>query len=152
MPTTSRTGRLLVVDDEPELMAALRDVLRDQGYETTGFIDPAAALDALRAGGFDVLLTDMMMPGTNGIQLLRQATEIDPRLVGIMMTGQGAIQATAEAMRVGAIDFILKPFRIKQLLPILDRAMGIRRMRDENDWLRGEVERLKAERVQLLKK
>jgi two-component system response regulator AtoC len=142
---------LLVVDDEPELMAALCDAFREEGYETTGFTDPAAAMTALRASGFDLLLSDMMMPETNGIQLLRQATEIDPQLVGIIMTGQGSNQATAEAMRVGASDIILKPFRIKQVLPILDRAMGIRRMRVENAQLKREVERLEAERVRLLK-
>jgi len=141
---------LLVVDDEPELMAALCDAFREEGYDTTGFVDPAAALDTLRAGGFDLLLSDMMMPGMNGIQLLQHAIEIDPNLVGIIMTGQGSVLAAVDAMRVGATDFVLKPFRMKQVLPIIDRAMGIRRMRVENDRFRQEVERLETERAKFL--
>ena len=79
MATSTPHGRLLVVDDEIELMRAVCESLREEGYETTGVTDPSAALDALRDGEFDLLLTDLMMPGTDGIHLLRQALEIDPQ-------------------------------------------------------------------------
>jgi diguanylate cyclase (GGDEF)-like protein len=132
------------------LVAALCEALRNEGFEVAGFADPAAALDALRAGGFDLLLSDLMMPGTNGVQVLRQALEIDPRLAGVIMTGQGSVPAAVEAMRAGAADFVLKPFRMKQVLPVLDRALAARRLRAENERLRREVERSEAERVRLL--
>jgi DNA-binding NtrC family response regulator len=86
-----------------------------------------------------------MMPGTDGIQLLRQALEIDPHLVGIIMTGQGTIQSAVEAMKAGALDYILKPFRLHQVMPVLDRAMEVRRLRTENARLRRIVERLTFE-------
>ncbi|MBX9579378.1 MAG: sigma-54 dependent transcriptional regulator [Gemmataceae bacterium] len=144
--TQPRTGRLLVVDDEVELMEALCDALRGEGFEAAGFADPAAALDALRGGReADLLLSDLMMPGTDGIQLLRQALQLDPALVGVIMTGQGSIPTAVEAMRAGAFDYLLKPFRLGQVLPVLDRAMEVRRLKVENTRLRRLVERLTFE-------
>lgn len=145
MPPPSRSGRLLVVDDEVELMAALCDSLREEGFEATGHPSPAAGLAALATGEFDVLLSDLMMPGTDGIHLLKQALAIDPSLVGVIMTGQGSIQTAVEAMKAGAFDYILKPFRLQQILPVLERAMEVRRLRVENVRLKRYVERLTYE-------
>ncbi|MFM8272748.1 MAG: sigma-54-dependent transcriptional regulator [Gemmata sp.] len=131
MPTPEPRSRLLVVDDEVELMRALCESLSEVGFEVQGLSDPAGAPDAIRDGQFDLLLSDLMMPGTDGIQLLRQALEIDPSLVGIIMTGQGTIQTAVEAMKAGAFDYILKPFRLQQVIPVLDRAMQMRRLRTE---------------------
>jgi len=138
-------GRLLVVDDEVELLRALSDSLREERFEVQSVSNPAIALEALGAGEFDLLLTDLMMPGIDGIQLLRQALEIDPQLVGIVMTGQGTIQTAVEAMKAGALDYILKPFRMQNILPVLDRALEVRRLRVENVRLRRFVERLNFE-------
>jgi DNA-binding NtrC family response regulator len=136
MSQSVRRGSLLVVDDEVELMRALCESLAEEGFETRGLSDPAAAPEAIRDGEFDLLLSDLMMPGTDGIQLLRQALQIDPNLVGIIMTGQGTIQTAVEAMKAGAFDYILKPFRLQQVMPVLDRAMEVRRLRTENVRLR----------------
>ncbi|MBA4068076.1 MAG: hypothetical protein C0501_31110 [Isosphaera sp.] len=145
MPPPQRTGRLLVVDDEVELMTALCESLRDEGFEAEGFGDPGAGLDALGRGEFDVLLSDLMMPGTDGIQLLRQALRVDPHLVGVIMTGQGSIQTAVDAMKAGALDYVLKPFRLQQVLPVLDRAMEVRRLRLENVRLRRVISELTFE-------
>lgn len=131
MPDTQR-GNLLIVDDEVELMRALCDSLGEQGFAVRGFSQPAEAVDALRDENFDLLLSDLMMPGIDGIELLRQALAIDPNLIGIIMTGQGTIQTAVEAMKSGAFDYVLKPFRVQAMLPILDRAMGVRRLKMEN--------------------
>lgn len=138
-------GRLIVVDDEVELLRALGDSLREERFEVRGVSDPAQALDELRDGEFDIMLTDLMMPVTDGIALLRQAHEIDPRIVGIIMTGQGTIQTAVEAMKAGAFDYILKPFRMQNILPVLDRGLEVRRLRMENFRLRRFVERLSFE-------
>ncbi|QEL16727.1 sigma-54-dependent transcriptional regulator [Limnoglobus roseus] len=145
MPAPARSGRLIVVDDEVELMAALCESLRDEGFEAVGCSDPAAGLDALGRGEFDVLLSDLMMPGSDGIQLLKQALQIDPNLVGVIMTGQGSIQTAVEAMKAGAFDYVLKPFRLQQVLPVLDRSMEVRRLRLENVRLKRYVEQLTYE-------
>jgi DNA-binding NtrC family response regulator len=145
MGTPEKRGNLLVVDDEVELMRALCESLGEQGFAVRGLSDPAQAPDALRDGDFDVLLTDLMMPGTDGIHLLREALAIDPNLVGIIMTGQGTIQTAVEAMRAGAFDYILKPFRLQQVMPVLDRALEVRRLRLENVRLRRVLENLTYE-------
>ena len=141
----SKRGNLLIVDDEVELMRALCDALGDQGFAVQGINKPGEAIDAVKSGDFDVLLSDLMMPGIDGIQLLKQALSIDPNLIGIIMTGQGTIQTAVEAMKSGAFDYVLKPFRSQAMLPILDRAMDVRRLKLENVRLRNYVERLTFE-------
>src|SRR4026207_2224785 len=140
-----KRGSLLIVDDEVELMRALCDSLGEQGFKVKGLNRPAEAVETLRDGDFDLLLSDRMMPQMDGIQLLKQAMEIDPNLVGIIMTGQGTIQTAVEAMKSGAFDYILKPFRIQAMLPILARAMGVRRLKMENVRLKSYLERLTFE-------
>ena len=137
-----KRGRLLIVDDEIELKTALCETLADKGYETFGAGNGAEGLKALAMRDFDLLLCDFMMPGIDGIQLLRQALAIDPNLVGIIMTGQGTIPSAIEAMKSGAFDYVLKPFNLQTMLPILARAMDVRRLRTENVRLRQYVERL----------
>jgi DNA-binding NtrC family response regulator len=141
----AKRGRLLVVDDEVELKNALCETLADEGYETTGATSAAEGLKALERRDFDLLLSDLMMPAMDGIQLLRAALQIDPHLVGIIMTGQGTIHSAVEAMKVGAFDYVLKPFNLQTMLPILARAMDVRRLRLENVRLRQYVERLSYE-------
>ena len=136
---TARLGRVLVVDDETELMAALCEMLHGQGYDAVGHSAPGAALAALGQEEFDLLLTDLMMPQMSGIALLRAAREVDPDLVGIVMTGQGTVQTAVEAMKSGAFDYLLKPFKLNAVLPILARAMGMRRLHRENLQLREAV-------------
>lgn len=136
---TTPLARLLIVDDEAALMQALCDTLRDQGYETEGFTTGDDALKALQAQPFDLLLTDLMMPGMDGVALLGAALKIDPHLVGILMTGMGTIETAVQAMQAGALDYILKPFKISAILPVLSRAVTVRRLRLENLELRDTV-------------
>lgn len=145
MSTPTRTGRLLIVDDEVELMHALCESLNGVGFQTVGVTGAADALNELGRGDFDLMLTDLMMPGTNGIELLRRALDVDANLVGIIMTGQGTIETAVEAIRSGAFDYILKPFRLQQILPVIDRAMEVRRLRIENVRLKRYVEHLEFE-------
>jgi two-component system cell cycle sensor histidine kinase/response regulator CckA len=137
--TTSSIGKILVVDDEVELKNILVEALTSQGYETSGFTSGEAGLAALRGKDFDVLLTDLMMPGMDGIALVRESLKIDPHLVCMVMTGQGTIQTAVDAMKEGAFDYVLKPFRLQTVLPVLTRAMNTRHMRLENLQLRETV-------------
>src|SRR5207253_5156971 len=137
--STSRIGKILVVDDEVELKNILVEALTSQGYQTAGFTSAEEALAALREEAFDVLLTDLMMPGMDGITLVRESLQIDPHFVAIMMTGQGTIQTAVDAMKVGAFDYVLKPFRLQTVMPVLTRAINTRRLRMENLQLRETV-------------
>ena len=135
----SPIGRILVVDDEVELKNALVDALISQGYEAEGFSDPFAALKHLEAEDYDLLLSDLMMADMDGIALLKSSLEIDPNLVTIIMTGQGTIQTAVDAMKLGAFDYVLKPFRMQAIQPVLTRAMATRRLRLDNLQLRETI-------------
>src|SRR5437764_14409338 len=137
--TAPSLGRVLIVDDEVELMTALCESLTDQGYEALGRASAQEALALLQEEDIDLLVSDLMMPEMDGITLLRAALDIDPHLVGIIMTGQGTIQTAVDAMKVGAFDYVLKPFRLQTVLPVLTRAMNTRHMRLENLQLRETV-------------
>ena len=138
-------ARILIVDDEVRQMNALCDTLRDQEYEVTGFASSTAALAALRESKFDLLLTDLMMPEMDGISLLRAAHETDRDLVGVLMTGHGTIDTAVDAMKAGALDYILKPFKLSAVLPVLARALTVRRLRMENAVLEKSVRERTAE-------
>ena len=137
--------KLLIVDDEATQMTALCDTLEDQGYVTTGFTSAKEALAVLRGQEFDVVLTDLMMPEMDGITLLRAALETDANLVGIVMTGHGSIDTAVEAMKGGALDYILKPFKLSVIVPVLSRALAVRRLRLLNKQLEARVEQRTAE-------
>lgn len=137
---------LLIVDDEVAHMRALCDTLQIEGYATTGAVSASAALAEMRGKTFDLLLTDLMMPQMDGIALLRAAQGIDADVAGIVMTGHGTIDTAVKAMQAGACDYIVKPFRMNQLLPVIARALEARRLRRLNK----ELERRILERTRQL--
>src|SRR5687767_1216145 len=137
--SSTMLGRVLIVDDEFQLLDALVEALNAQGYEAHGFQTGIAAIVSLQSQEFDLLLTDLMMPGMDGVTLLKACMSIDSNLVGIIMTGQGTVATAVEAMRSGAFDYVLKPFRLEVLLPVLARASEVRRLRLENIQLRETV-------------
>jgi two-component system sensor histidine kinase/response regulator len=139
-------NRLLVVDDEAAQVEALCHTLQDEGYSVEGFTRTGPALAALRAGTFDIVLTDLTMPGMDGISFLNAAREIDPGLAGIVMTGHGSIATAVEAMKAGALDYILKPFDLRVILRVLARTQAMLRLRRENAAL---LERLSQRTVEL---
>jgi len=131
--------RVLVVDDEVELMTVLCELLAEHGYETVGCASAEEALVVLQQRDVDLLITDLMMPGMDGITLLRLAQEAHPYLLGIVATGQGTIQTAVDAMKIGAFDYVLKPFKLSALLPTLERAVEVGRLKRDNLQLRETV-------------
>ncbi len=135
----SAAARLLIVDDEAALMRALCDALEYEGYLTQGFTSGREAIAALREQPFDLLLTDLTMPDLDGIALLRACREIDRELACIVMTGQGTIATAVDALKTGALDYVLKPFKMNSILPVLARALATRSLQLENIQLRESV-------------
>ena len=140
------TARLLIVDDETAQMRALCDTLGLEGYAAQGFSSAHRALETLRAGEFDLLLTDLMMPEMDGIALIEAARKIDPTLGAIVMTGHGTIDTAVQAMQGGALDYLLKPFKLNVILPVIARALDVQRLRRENAELQ-ERERQRSEEL-----
>jgi two-component system sensor histidine kinase/response regulator len=130
---------LLIVDDEPASMRALCDTLEYEGYRTYGYTSAADALASMRERSFDLLLADLQMPGTNGIDLMKSAQLVDPTLVAVIMTGHGALETAVAAMKAGALDYIQKPIKLATALPILERALAVRQLRIEKKHLEEDV-------------
>ncbi len=130
---------ILVVDDEPASMRALCDTLEYEGYHTYGYTSGADALAAMRERQFDLLLADLQMPGTNGIDLMKSAQLVDPSLVAVIMTGHGALDTAVAAMKAGALDYIQKPIKLASALPVLERALAVRQLRIEKKKLEDNV-------------
>jgi two-component system sensor histidine kinase/response regulator len=144
--SSAAQDRLLIVDDETAQMRALCSTLELEGYATRGFNSPQRALAELRPGQFDLLLTDLMMPGMDGIGLIAAARSIDPQLGAVVMTGHGTIDTAVQAMQGGALDYILKPFKLHAVLPVISRALSLLRLRRENAALQA-LERVRAEEL-----
>lgn len=141
----SSLGRILVVDDEIDLAEGLQTNLSRNNYEVTATTSAKEALKLIAKHDFALLLTDMMMPEMGGLQLLQEALQIDPQLVGIIMTGQATVQSAIDAMKIGAFDYLLKPFQLDHILPVIARAMSVHQLRMENVGLRQYVARLTFE-------
>ena len=131
--------RLLVVDDEALQQRALCEILVDQGYDVVGCTDPLVALGKLDQSTFELLLTDLQMPGMDGIELTRRAQAVAPDMVIVLMTAHGSIGSVIDAMKNGAIDYVQKPFRISGIVPVVERALEVQRLRVNNHRLEAEV-------------
>src|SRR4030042_2563462 len=136
----SKLGRLLIVDDEIETLTPLCDLLAEWGYEVTVYTSGRDALGALKEKEFDLLLTDLVMPEMDGIELIQAAKKMDPHLVCIIITGKGTIQTAVEAMKTGAFDYLLKPIEWKMLRPVLSRAIEVHRLRKAEERYRSIIE------------
>ncbi|HEX7887087.1 MAG TPA: response regulator [Phenylobacterium sp.] len=147
---TGGPPRLLIVDDEAANLQALQVTLGGQGYEVTGFGDPASALAGFRRDAFDLVLTDMVMPGIGGLTLMQEFLARDPDLAVVIMTGEGSISSAVQAMREGALDYVLKPLKLSTLLPVLSRALTVRELRRENAELEAGLRARTAELEQAL--
>ena len=144
--TPETQGNLLIVDDETAQMRALCDTLALEGYSTRGFNMAKEALAAVRPGEFDLLLTDLMMPEMDGIALSSAVRKLDPTVAVVLMTGHGTIDTAVRALQDGALDYILKPFKLNVILPVISRAIGVRRLRREVAELQ-ERERQRSEEL-----
>jgi two-component system, sensor histidine kinase and response regulator len=137
--------RLLIVDDEAAQLRALCETLEMEGYKTQGFRSAQQALAILRPGEFDLLLTDLKMPEMDGISLIKSAAQIDPMLGAVVMTGHGTIDTAVLAMQGGALDYILKPFKVQAILAVVVRALNLQRLRSENAALQARERRQSEE-------
>jgi signal transduction histidine kinase len=125
-------ARIVVVDDQLSHLRALCDILGQHRFDVTGCSAGEAALAKLHDGRFDVLLTDLVMPGIDGLTLIEAARAIDPHIACIIMTGEGTVDTAVKAMKIGVMDYIVKPFKAATLLPILERAIESRQLRLQN--------------------
>jgi response regulator RpfG family c-di-GMP phosphodiesterase len=127
-------GRILIVDDDPLVRDVLSAILFHSGnYATELAADGIAGIEKVKASDYDVVFTDLIMPGINGIDFMRAAVKLRPALPVVVITGNSTIDAAINAMREGAKDFITKPFNVSTVTSIADRIIGERRLLNRID-------------------
>jgi len=134
-----RTGRILVVDDEVNARSALAELLRDQGFDVETAADAFKALGKFESFAPQVVVTDLKMPGMDGVELVKKLrAEAEPPAV-VVMTAFGAVETAVDAMRAGAADYLTKPLNLPELLVVLDRVLETEQLRRETRQLRAQV-------------
>src|SRR5262249_2311514 len=131
---------ILVADDEPGVRTSLAEVLRDAGYRVETAADGTAALEALANNDFSVVVTDLRMPGADGLAVLQRARAISPQTIVFLMTAHASIDTAVAALRQGALDYVLKPVVFDDLLGKIARALDHRQAVWEAQQLRHESE------------
>jgi DNA-binding NtrC family response regulator len=132
-------SKILITDDEQQIRRILSVLLRERGFEVCEAESGERAIALSREFRADVVLLDINMPGMNGLVTLRALLEQNPALDCIMMTAYGTIRSVVEAMRIGAFDYLTKPFDNDELLLIINRALELRRLSREVEELRSEL-------------
>ena len=133
-------ARVLVVDDEKSMRDLLSITLEKEGYDVVTAAGGEAAIEALRRDATDAVITDLRMPKVDGLQVLRAAKEISPDMAVIVITAVASTETAVEAMKLGAYDYITKPFKLDEVSLIVRNALERKRLRDENLYLRKQLE------------
>jgi DNA-binding NtrC family response regulator len=137
---TDTSKHLLLIEDETSLREAIAEQLADHGYEVDQADSGEAAIARLADFAYDILITDLRLPGIDGSAVVEAAVGRYPDLIAIVVTGYGTLKDAVDAIKRGARDFVSKPFQIDELLHVLDSALEQRRLRSENAYLRAQLE------------
>ena len=137
---SATTPHLLFVDDEAALRNLMAERLGERGFEVAEAGSGEKALELLDQFAFDILVTDLRLPGIDGSRVIEAARERYPGIIAIVITGYGTVKDAVEAIKRGASDFVAKPFQFDELLHVLDKALEQRRLASENAYLRSQLE------------
>jgi two-component system response regulator PilR (NtrC family) len=132
-------GLIHIIDDEPIIHEVLGDLLTAEGYEVESSLNGEEALEKFSPDTSDLILLDLLMPGMNGIEVLKRIKKIDPQAVIIIITAYASVESAISAMKIGAFDYIQKPFKHDELLLTIQRAWEHKNLLDENIRLKDEL-------------
>ena len=133
-------NKILVVDDEESMRTMLSIMLKKEGHDVLTAANGAMAVEAIQNEIFDLIITDVKMPAIDGISLLRIVKEISPETIVVMITAFATAETAVEAMKLGAYDYIFKPFKIEEIKLVIQKALEKRLLRKENILLKREIE------------
>jgi DNA-binding NtrC family response regulator len=137
--TMSSKGIIHIIDDEPVIHDVLAQLLTPEGYEVEISASGEEALEKFPSKSFDVILLDLLMPGMDGLEVLRRIKKIDPQAAVIIITAYGSVESAIVAMKIGALDYVQKPFKHEALLLAIEKALERKRLEDENVRLKDEL-------------
>jgi DNA-binding NtrC family response regulator len=135
----SSKGIIHIIDDEPVIHDVLGQLLTSEGYEVEISASGEEALEKFPSQSFDVILLDLLMPGMDGIEVLRRIKKVDPLAAVIIITAYGSVESAIAAMKIGALDYVQKPFKHDDLLLAIEKAVERKRLQDENIRLKDEL-------------
>lgn len=134
------TQKILIVDDEPDMLRLLSMILREKtAYQLVSTNNPLEALEIVKQGGIDLMVSDLKMPGLDGSALLDAVKAVKPELPVIIITAFATLEAAMDTMNRGCFDFITKPFRKEQIILTIDKALKWVTLQKENEELRSKL-------------
>lgn len=132
-------AKILIVDDKPSMRKMLKEALEGQGHDCRAASSGSEALMLLKKDACDLLLTDLRMPEISGLELLREVKDAASETAVVLMTAYGSVETAVEAMRLGAADFLPKPFSLEHLKVVVDKALNVKALRAENLGLKAQL-------------
>ncbi|MGV7227396.1 MAG: sigma-54-dependent transcriptional regulator [Nitrospirales bacterium] len=138
-PASDRVAKILLVEDERDVRETIKLQLEDEGHEVSEAESGSEALALAESLVFDIVLTDVMIPGINGIELVQQMNQLATRPVTVVMTGYGSVEMAVNAIKAGAFDFLSKPFSVDVLSATVASALRVKSLQDENTELKKTV-------------
>jgi DNA-binding NtrC family response regulator len=131
--------KILLIDDEPSILSVLSTLLKAEDYDVQAVLGGDNATELIAAGGFDLMITDIRMSPINGMELLQQAHDQCPGMSVIMLTAYGSVETAIEALKLGAFDYVTKPFKVDELLITVQRAIDYNKAITENADLKAQL-------------
>lgn len=147
MPSEKQRGSVLAVDDDQAISRLLHDKLTNEGFSCLSCATAEDALAALETRTFDIIITDMQMPGMSGLELIEEARKRHPRSAYLVITGMNDVHVGIDAMKRGADDYLVKPFRMESLVSSVERALNKKRLELEVEKYRESLEEMVEKRT-----
>jgi two-component system, NtrC family, response regulator PilR len=132
--------RILLVDDEPSILSVLCTVLKAENYDVVPVADGQKAIDLIKSEEFDLVISDIRMTPVNGIEILKTVHQESPKTSAIMLTAYGSVETAIDALKLGAFDYVTKPFKVDELLITVQRALDYRNAISENADLKQKLQ------------
>jgi len=136
-------GYILIVEDEQDMLNGLRKILSNQGHKVETAASGSAGLEKVQKTNFDIVITDLKMPDVDGIELLKKVKELNPDTIVIVITGYGTVENAVEAIKLGAYDYITKPFDTEHLRMVVRKALKQISLTNENRYLKEQIKEAK---------
>ncbi len=135
-------AKILIIDDEPDMLKLLSMILREKtDYEITTTNNPIEAVALAKNGGFDLVISDLKMPGLDGIEIIDAVKKVDEDIPVIIITAFASVESATEAIQRGGFDFITKPFRKEQILFTIEKALKWLNVQRENKMLKEQLKK-----------
>jgi len=142
---------VLIVDDDKRLLSVLKSLLTEEGHKVTTYMDGLAAMEACVNTAFDLVITDLMLPGASGMEVLKACRKAHPSTLVVLITGFASLETAIEAIREGAYDYITKPFKMEEMKILVKNAGEQIRLIQENKRLFQELQDA-YEQIRMVKK